>query len=215
MATSSAKRRRNTARPLTARRPARPEAARPEAARPDPSPVERARPGLAALLARPALPLAAALVLTLLAGFGATRVRFDASAGLLADTGSAAYADQVRFADFFGADPVVVMVEPPKGQQLLTPDRLVGMAQLEGDLARLHGVRHVYGPGTLVNTFASEVTRRALDLCGTQGKQAEDKVVADAKAAGRSAADQSAAGQQAFDATVRACETPRWPTWRR
>jgi hydrophobe/amphiphile efflux-3 (HAE3) family protein len=160
---------------------------------------------LGALLGRPAVPLAAALVLTLLAGFGVTRVRFDASAELLADTGSAAYADQVRFADFFGADPVVVMVEPAKGQQLLSPDRLVGMAQLEGDLARLHGVRHVYGPGTLVNTFASEVTRRALDLCGTQGKQAEGKAVADAKAAGKSTADQTAAGQQAFDATVRAC----------
>jgi uncharacterized protein len=160
---------------------------------------------IGALLARPAVPLAAALALTLLAGFGVTRIRFDASAELLADTGSAAYADQVRFTDFFGADPVVVMVEAPKGQHLLSPDHLVGMAQLEGDLARLHGVRHVYGPGTLVNTFASEVTRRALDLCGTQGKQAEDKGVADAKAAGKSTADQTAAGQQAFDASVRAC----------
>jgi uncharacterized protein len=161
--------------------------------------------GARALLARPALPLAAALVLTVVAGLGATRVRFDASADLLADTGGATYADQVRFADVFGADPVVVMVEPPRGQQLLTPDRLVGMAQLEGDLARLHGVRHVYGPGTLVNTFASEVTRRALDLCGTQGNQAKDGAVASAKAAGRSAADQTAAGQQAFDASVRGC----------
>ncbi|HEY7202475.1 MAG TPA: MMPL family transporter [Candidatus Dormibacteraeota bacterium] len=160
---------------------------------------------LRALLARPAVPLAAALLLTAVAAFGLTRVQFDASAGLLADTGSATYADQVRFADFFGADPVVVLVEPPKGQQLLTPDRLVGMAQLEGDLSRMHGVRHVYGPGTLVNTFASEVTRRALDLCGTQGKQAEDKAVADARAAGKSADAQSAAGQQAFDGTVRAC----------
>ena len=160
---------------------------------------------LSAPLSRPVIPLAFALALTLLAGFGVTRVRFDASADLLADTGSAAYADQVRFADFFGADPVVVMVEPPKGQHLLTPDRMVGMAQLEGDLSRLHGVRHVYGPGTLVNTFASEVTRRALDLCGTQGKQAETRAVADARAAGKSDADQTAAGQQAFDASVRAC----------
>ena len=159
----------------------------------------------AAFLARPALPLLAALALTVAAGFGATRVSFDASAGLLADTSSPAYADQVRFADFFGADPVVVMAEPAKGQQLLTPDRLVGLAQLEGDLSRLHGVRHVYGPGTLVNTFASEVTRRALDLCGTQGTQAETRAVAAAKAAGKSAPDQTAAGQAAFDGAVRTC----------
>src|SRR5215471_5317121 len=145
------------------------------------------------------MPLLLAAALTVGAGFGVTRVTFDASAGLLADTSSPAYADQVRFADFFGADPVVVMAEPAKGQQLLTPDRLVGLAQLEGDLSRLHGVRHVYGPGTLVNTFASEVTRRALDLCGTQGNQAESKAAADAKAAGKSASDQTAAGQQAFD----------------
>src|SRR5262249_4561726 len=57
----------------------------------------------------------------------------------------------------------------------------------------------------LVNTFATEVTRRALDLCGTQGQQAESKAAADAKAAGKSAADQSSAGQQAFDSTVRGC----------
>src|SRR5207237_6114080 len=50
-----------------------------------------------------------------------------------------------------------------------------------------------------------EVTRRALDLGGTQGKQAEDNAVAAAKAAGKSATDQTAAGQQAFDGTVRTC----------
>jgi uncharacterized protein len=166
------------------------------------------RPGaLSTYLARPALPLVLALAMTIAAGFGITRVTFDASANLLADTSSRTYADQVRFADFFGADPVVVMAEPAKGQQLLTPDRLVGLAQLEGDLSRLHGVRHVYGPGTLVNTFASEVTRRALDLCGTEGTQAETKAAADAKAAGKSSGDQTAAGQAAFDAAVRSCAT--------
>jgi hydrophobe/amphiphile efflux-3 (HAE3) family protein len=156
-------------------------------------------------LTQPFIPLLLAAALTIGAGIGVTRVTFDASAALLADTGSPAYADQVRFADFFGADPVVVMAEPAKGQQLLTPDRLVGLAQLEGDLSRLRGVRHVYGPGTLVNTFASEVTRRALDLCGTLGTQAETRAAADAKAAGKSTGDQTAAGQQAFDAAVRAC----------
>ena len=163
------------------------------------------RDHLAAALRRPLLPLAVAVLLTGLAGFGVTRLQTDASAGLLADTGSAAWAGQVRFADVFGGDPVVAMVEPGRDQQLLTPERMVGMAQLEGDLARLHGVRKVYGPGTLVNTFANELTRRALDLCSTQGKQAEDRAVADARAAGKAAADQTAAGQQAFDGAVRAC----------
>ena len=169
------------------------------------------RPPLAAAarrwdaLRRPLLPLALAGLLTALSGFGVTRLQADASANLLADTGSSAWGGQVRFADVFGADPVVVMVEPGEDQQLLTPEHMVGMAQLEGDLARLHGVRKVYGPGTLINTFANELTKQALDLCSTRGKQAEDKAVADAKAAGKAPADQTAAGQQAFNDAVRAC----------
>ena len=172
-------------------------------------------PRARAWLSRPATLLLAAAALTAVATFGATRVQTDASAALLADSGSSAYTGEVQFAGFFGGDPVVVMVEPAKGQQLLTPDHMVGMAQLEGDLARLHGVRRVYGPGTLVNTFASEVTQRALGLCGAQGKQAEDAAVAAAGAAGKAAADQTAAGQQAFDAAVRTCAqqlAARYPT---
>src|SRR5262249_49179102 len=127
------------------------------------------------------------------------------SAGLLADTSSPTYADQVRFADFFGADPVVVMAEPAKGQQLLTPDHLVGLAQLAGDLPRLHGVRHVDRPRRLGKPFAREVPRRAREGGGTQGARAERRAAGEARAAGKSAAGQTAAGQQAFDGAVRTC----------
>jgi predicted RND superfamily exporter protein len=157
------------------------------------------------LLAQPLVPLLVAALLSAGLGFGVTRLQTDASAGLLMDTGSAAYEDQARFADVFGADPVVIMAEPAKGQQLLTPAHVVGLAQLEGQLAKARGVRRVYGPGTLVNTFAGEVTRRALDLCGAEGQRAQEKAQADAKAAGKSDADQAQAGSAAFDAAVRSC----------
>ena len=141
--------------------------------------------------------LLAGLLVSALLGYGATRLNTDASVGLLADTGSAAYRDQAVYAGNFGADPVVIELEPQPGQQLLTPQHMVGLAGMEGKLATVHGVKRVYGPGTLVNTFANEVTRRALDICGQQGQAAENA----AKAAGKSAQEQ----QQAFDNAVRAC----------
>jgi predicted RND superfamily exporter protein len=167
-----------------------------------PSPLMVRLPGL---IQQPLALIALAVLLTGGLAYGTTRLQTDASAGLLMDTGSASYDNQVRFAGAFGADPVVVLVQPSKGQQLLTPEHMVGLAQLEGVLARMHGVHKVYGPGTLVNTFAQEVTRRALDLCGGQGQTAEKQAIDAAKAQGKSATDQQTAGQQAFDATVRQC----------
>ncbi|MBO0686603.1 MAG: hypothetical protein J2P45_25940, partial [Candidatus Dormibacteraeota bacterium] len=143
------------------------------------------------------------------------RLQADASANLLMNTGSAGYIDQVRMADVFGGDPVVVMVQPKPGQQFLTADHMVGLAQLEGNLARAHGVRRVYGVGSLVNTFAGEVTRRALDLCGTEGQDAEKQASAAAKAAGKPSDQQTSAGQQAFDSAVQACSqllAQKYPT---
>ena len=141
--------------------------------------------------------LLAGLLVSALLGYGATRLNTDAGVGLLVDTGSAGYRDQAAYAGSFGADPIVIELEPQPGQQLLTPQHMVGLAGMEGKLASVHGVKRVYGPGTLVNTFANEVTRRALDICGQQGQAGENA----AKAAGKSAQEQ----QRAFDDAVRAC----------
>ena len=152
------------------------------------------------VIRRPLALLLAAFALSLLFGYGAQRVQTDTSVALLVDPRSSDYRDQAAFADAFGADPIVVMVEATPGSQLLTPEHLVGLAALEGRLAGAHGVKRVYGPGTLVNTFATEVTKRALDLCGSEGKAAEAAAVA-----GKSGAAAQTAGQAAFDAAVRAC----------
>ena len=167
------------------------------------------------LLRRALAGLLGALALSCLLAAGAPRLNTEAGIELLAGTGSQNYRDETAYAATFGSDPIVVELEAAPGQQLLSPQHMVGLAGMEGQLARIHGVKRVYGPGTLVNTFAGAVTSRALDICGQEGKAAEDKATADAKAAGKSAADQTAAGQQAFDAAVRACAnrlTAQYPT---
>ena len=184
------------------------------------------RTGLSvALLARrPAAFLAVAVVLTGILSLGLTgapavgisAIQTDASIALLANQSSPAWADQVLFADTFGGDPIVVMVEARPGVDLMTGNHFIGLASLEGDLAcKLRanntgcdprpGVKKVYGPGTVVNTLALEVTKRGLTICAAQAKAAQDKAVSAAAAAGKSAQDQQAAGTTAFDAAARAC----------
>jgi hypothetical protein len=165
----------------------------------------RSRPPLRERARQPITLLIVAVLITLGLGFGATRLQTDASASLLMDTSSAVYHDQSQFARLFGADPVAVLGEPTRGQQLLTPQHMVGLAQLEGKLAGLPGVSRVYGPGTLVNTFATLVTQRALQLCSTQGQRGKQRAAAAAKAAGETTAQQTKAGNQAFTTTVKAC----------
>jgi uncharacterized protein len=164
-----------------------------------------ARQRLAASGRRSLALLTAGVVITAGLAVATTRLRTDASATLLMDTSSAAYHDQAQFARLFGADPVVVLAEPAPGSQLLTPGHLVGMAQLEGSLARLPGVSKVYGPGTLVNTFATLVTQRALQLCEAAGNTGRQRAVAAAQARKESTAAQTSAGSNAFTAAVRTC----------
>lgn len=168
-------------------------------------PREETGARLRALYRQPITLLVVAVLVTAGLGFAATRLQTDASASMLMDTGSPVYAEQAQFASRFGADPVVVLARPAKNQQFLTPGHMVGLAQLEGQLARLHGVSRVYGPGTLVNTFATLVSQRALQLCTIEGQQAQQHAVAAARAKKEPASAQQKAGGNAFDAGVRAC----------
>jgi hydrophobe/amphiphile efflux-3 (HAE3) family protein len=176
----------------------------------------KGREGIAGLARRPHLFLGLAVLLTAVLSVGIVGLRplgipalqTDAGIELLADPGSPGFADQVLYADSFGADPVVILVEAPKGTALMTGDHFIGLAALEGNLAdpRTHpGVKRVYGPGTVVNTLALEVTKRGLEICATAAKAAENGAVQQAATAGKSAADQQAAGQAAFDAAAKGC----------
>ncbi|GAC1653807.1 MAG: hypothetical protein NVS9B1_03800 [Candidatus Dormibacteraceae bacterium] len=168
------------------------------------------------LARRPAAFLALAVLLTAILSLGVVGfrplsiqgLRTDAGVDLLADPRSPSFADQVLFADAFGGDPIVILVEAPQGGDLLTGNHFIGLAALEGRLADPKvqpGVKKVYGPGTVVNTLALEVTKRGLEICAGEARTAESMAVAEAAKAGRSGADQKAAGQAAFDAAARRC----------
>lgn len=83
------------------------------------------------LIRQPLTLLLLAVLITAGLGLAATRLQTDASASMLMNTNSAVYDEQAQFASLFGADPVVVLATPDKNQQFLTPNHMVGLAQLE------------------------------------------------------------------------------------
>jgi hydrophobe/amphiphile efflux-3 (HAE3) family protein len=154
---------------------------------------------------RPFLLLLLALLLSAGGLIGLMRLHPDARVDLLVDPHARGFSDQARFADAFGADPVVVMAQPAGGVPLITPDHIVGLSHLEGKLHLAPGVKKVYGPGTLVNTLAISATTVLLNACAQEGKTAEASARQQAIAAGKSQAQQDQAGQQAFQQAVSAC----------
>jgi len=154
---------------------------------------------------RPIVLLVVALLVSAAAALGLMRLHPDARVDLLIDPASASFRDQALFADTFGADPVVVMAQPTGGHDLITPDHIVGLSHLEGKLHLAPGVKKVYGPGTLVNTLAISTTTALLNVCATEGKNAETAARQKAAAAGKSQAAQDQAAQQAFQQAVSAC----------
>ncbi|HEX6488514.1 MAG TPA: MMPL family transporter [Candidatus Dormibacteraeota bacterium] len=134
-----------------------------------------------------------------------SHLKEDARLDLFVDPTSSLYNDQVRFANAFGADPVVVVFSAPKGHELLTPQHMVGFVHFEGTLHKQAGVQQVYGTGSLVFVLAEDVTKAALDLCGREGNAAEQQAVAKAKQQGKSPSDQIKAGDDAFKAAVQTC----------
>ena len=160
---------------------------------------------LAAPSRRPFLLLLLALLLSGGSLLGLMRLHPDARVDLLIDPHARGFSDEARFADTFGADPVVVMAQPAGGVPLITPDHIVGLSHLEGKLHLVPGVKKVYGPGTLVNTLAISATTVLLNACAQEGKTAEAAARQQAVAAGKSQAQQDQAGQQAFQQAVSAC----------
>jgi hydrophobe/amphiphile efflux-3 (HAE3) family protein len=143
---------------------------------------------------RPLTVLAAVVVLALAGLALASRLEPSASTDTLVDRGSPAFEATERFRKQFGEEPVVVLVKGELQQSILTAD-LGTLLRLEGclsgnvpeeGLATLPGVcgwfaerqpaKVVYGPGTFVNTAASQIAE------GFSAKQAAKAREADAAA---------------------------------
>jgi hydrophobe/amphiphile efflux-3 (HAE3) family protein len=96
----------------------------------------------------------------------------------------------------FGVDPVVVTLSADLSQTLAAPN-LLKLLDLEGRIARLRGVRAVYGPGTFLNQTivqSEEVLKREL---GKSGEEAFAEAEAARKAALAAGATPEAAERRA------------------
>ena len=106
--------------------------------------------------ARVRLAAFAGAVLTVLVGIGLTKVSIDAGIESFVSPGDETLAATDRVAESFGGDPIVVLLETKKPQDLLSSVNLPAMVRLEGRLAGLDNVATVYGPGTILNQIAGQ-----------------------------------------------------------
>jgi hypothetical protein len=141
---------------------------------------------------RPVAVLLAVGVLALAGAALAFRLEPSASTDTLVDKGSPAFEATEDFRQEFGEEPVVVLVQGELQQSILTPD-LGTLLRLEGCLsgnvpeeglrtlpevctwfAQEKPAKVVYGPGTFVNTAASQIAEGFTAKQAAKAKQAED-----------------------------------------
>lgn len=106
------------------------------------------------------------------------------------------------FAQHFGGDPVVVLVESSQPKALFGATQMTSLLEAEGKLARLANVQTVYGPATLLNQIAGQTQNLLTELMGRRDAETAMAEVRERQAGGSKAAI-AAAGQQAqsdFDA---------------
>lgn len=153
---------------------------------------------------RPSVPrlLAALLTIGILGtgiGLGLAKVEVRTDMDTFLPSADPVAQQYQRLTESFGGDPVVVLLEAPKGQSLLAPDPIKAVVRLEGELAGLNGVATVYGPGTLLNQIAGRAQDLLAELFGRRDAEIA-QARAEAKAAGR---NPQVAGKEArtrFDA---------------
>jgi predicted RND superfamily exporter protein len=132
-------------------------------------------------------------VLALLAGGAATQLQPVTPAELLVSGGSEIGAATRAQEAAFGAEPIVVAAEGDLQGTILATPNLVGLLQLEGQIAELDGVKAVYGPGTFINQTIVQlesVVQEELGPVAEEAAQAADDAREEALASG---ADEQAA----------------------
>jgi uncharacterized protein len=175
---------------------------------------------------RPRLVLGVAVALVLGAAVLALRLQPTAATSSFVSGSSASYKDTQRFYRSFGEEPIEVLVQGSLQQLVLSDDieRLLGLegclsgnvpaAGLPaeggvdgpcGQIARLHSVKVVVGPGTFISEAASridEILQQESEVAQHAAKQAEEGVAKDAREHGKSAAEADALGKEAAKVTI-------------
>jgi len=132
--------------------------------------------------ARPVLAVAALLAIG--AAFAATQLSTDAGTDTLVDRDSESYRATERVREVFGEEPVVVVAEGDLQELILTPN-LGRLLRLEGclsgkvpkgakpipgpctQLAKLHPVQFLAGPGTFLNEAVIQIDEQLRRLAAT------------------------------------------------
>jgi predicted RND superfamily exporter protein len=152
-------------------------------------------------LARPRLLLLLLGLFTLALAFVGVRYHnFDTAPDTIVDPGSAAFRHEVEFENTFGADPLVILVTTDvKG--LFSGNGLTQENALEANLAtqdnQKRGVQSVYGPASFATITGYTVISVGLAQLQQAQQAAQDKAIAEAKAAGKSDQEAQAAGTKA------------------
>src|SRR6476469_4401714 len=128
--------------------------------------------------------LAISVLLALGAGVAATQLPTDAATDTLVDRDSESYRATERVREVFGEEPVVVVAEGDLQELILTPNlgRLLrleaclsgkvpkGATPIPGpctELARLHPVQFLAGPGTFLNEAVIQIEQQLRRLAAT------------------------------------------------
>lgn len=141
----------------------------------------------------------------LLAGFGVgglAQVHVETSMSSFLPANDPAVTQMQAKERSFGSDPVVVLLESNKPRELLNPQHLKPVVNMEGKLSKLPDVASVYGPGTTLNQIAGQAQDFLAELMGRRDA-AKAQAVAQAKTSGASDGQAQKAGDQAlqqFDA---------------
>jgi hypothetical protein len=127
---------------------------------------------------------------------GLLRLSTDTSAESFLPAGDETLRTMEDAARSFGGDPVIVLLESAQPGQLLGPDKLSRLLELEGRLSKTPDVAAVYGPATVLNQIARSAKDLMATLAGRRDGvriQAEQQAVAEGKPPGDSKAAGAAA----------------------
>ncbi len=105
-------------------------------------------------------------VLVVLTAIGLARLSIDTGVDSFVPAGDKTLAATNRVAESFGGDPIVVLLESKKPDDLLGQINLPALVRLEGKLAGLDNVATVYGPATILNQIAGQAQDLLAELVG-------------------------------------------------
>jgi predicted RND superfamily exporter protein len=130
--------------------------------------------------AQRAMVLALVMLALVAVGVGLTRLRTETGPESFLPAGDPALRALQDSARSFGGDPILVLAESAKPQQLLGSEQLPRLLALEGELSRLPDVAVVYGPATVLNQIAGASQQMLATLAGHR-----DALAAQARATAR------------------------------